>query len=359
MITEQLLGENFKFDEANVPDSMSPVQRNARIRYLEELHKKNKYIHVTRCPYCGEQSFTKISEINRRALPSEIVICCSCDGCFKEKILDAEATRYYYETISSAMRDKDILREDAERLFDERVRRFATNRFKFISHFADLDPKEDLVLEFGCDDGANLTPWRDNGFRTLGVDLDMKRMEIGRGRGLDLVFGDFLTYQLSGKKARLVIVSHVLDHVIDIEKAMGKIREALAPDGYLFIEIPGIKSWSLTNAMKLFDVENNYYFDLKSLRRIIERHGFSMIYGDEYVRMICAPAYARMALTAKTLPLSLDMVKAFLCKIAVASIGANRKDLLSLLKEGEKRTLAIRFYNAAQRIYFRSFYNAF
>lgn len=358
MIREALLSERYAFKEDYMPYFLTPPQKQARDLFLEELHKKNRYTRLTECPYCGKSDFIKISEVNKRGLPSDIVICDSCDGCFKLNILNRAAAAYYYENISHILVGKGVSQEAMEERFARRLHAFSYPRYHFISNLVELDPQKDLIAEFGCNDGANLFPWKEKGFAVIGIDLDLKMVEFGRKKGLNLVKGDMLDYDPGVRVPRLIILSHLLGHVTDINATLDKLTKITRPDGYLFIEVPGIRSHALADALRFFDVELNYYFDLKSLTIVLERCGLNIIYGDEYARVLCGTDLAASSCAAGKSPASFEKIKARILRRIVRCAGFQNKRLLEILKEGERNSLRARLVSRLQRMYFESIYRA-
>jgi len=337
------------------PGTLRSHNAEARRLFLNEIHESGKYIEVKKCPYCGHDAFRKISETDRRGLPSDVVICEKCGGCFKSAILDDEANAFHYENISYMLRGKTSDRHAMESLFQERVRKLARPRFNFINNFVELTPGHDLIAEFGCNDGANLVPWKEKGFDTIGIDLDPAIIEFGRSKGLDLACGDFLNYDFSGKRPGLVILSHMLEHVADIDLVLQKLRGIISPDGYLFIESPGIRVHGLGNALAYFDIEHNYNFDLASLRRLLTARSFNNIYEDEYIRVICS---LNRNLISKChgergMPSEAGIIKGLMDMMPY-----QKMELEALLRKSEDGNIGIKIFNRLQRLYYRRWYSS-
>ncbi|MDD5269588.1 MAG: methyltransferase domain-containing protein [Candidatus Omnitrophica bacterium] len=337
MTKEALLGEGYKFDAGTFPAALNANQKEARRVFLDEIHAKGRYATVDNCPFCGASDFIKISERDAKGLPCEIVVCSACGACFKGKILDHDANRYHYERISYSLRGKDRSRDASEGLFKMRVKTFAYPRYSFIRHFAGLKPERDLVAEFGSGDGANLVPWNREGFDSVGIEFDPETVKFGRDKGLDLVQGDFMTYEFRDRKPKLVILSHLLEHVSDVNAVLRRIHSVLDPQGYLFIEVPGIKGQGLGKPLLSFDVEHNYYFDLDTLKGALNRNSFEMVYGDEFIRILCKPRNSSVpAAGVKT---------------------AHHHSLLPLLQKAEKGSIGIKLVNRFNSLYFGIYYN--
>ncbi len=337
MIKEALLGADYRFDGTLPHLPLSGHQKDARELFLNDIHAKGKYIEVSRCPFCGAADLTKVSERDSRGLPCEVAVCDACGGCFKSRILDDEANRYLYEKISYMLRGKDRSPGAVEALFRRRVKEFAYPRYGFIRHFAELEQDTDLIAEFGCGDGANLVPWREDGFSVIGIEFDGGMVEFGRSKGLDLVHGDFMTHDLVGARPKLVILSHLLEHVTDMNAVLNRIHSVLDPYGYLFIEVPGVRGQGLGRPLSSFDVEHNYYFDLESLSSALRKNRFSVAYGDEYIRVICRPAGAPVAEPRNR------------------KAGARR--ILELFREEESGSIRAKAMNRLTGAYFSAYYS--
>lgn len=357
-IVERLLDERYRFRQDYIPYPLTQQQMGARKLFLEQIHKKGRYISVTECPYCGCDRFIKISETDKRGLPAETVVCDFCNGCFKSAVLDAAANKYHYENISYLLRGKEVAAQSIERYFWERVNLFAYPRYHFIRHFIKLDPKRDHIIEFGCNDGANLYPWFKEGFAVFGIELDTRMAEFGRKKGLNLKKGDLSEHDGFDRKPKLVILSHILEHISDIDTTLDKLSEILEPDGYIFIEVPGIRVQGLGDTLRYLDVEHNYYFGLNTLSKILVRHSFKIIYADEHIRLICTPYQNRPILVNMPISLSRDKAIARLIKVFIDSIGFEDKNLYDLLMKWKDNNLTIKIINRLQMLYFKFHYSS-
>lgn len=358
MITEHLLSNRYRFSEDNIPAELSDSQRNARELFLMEIHNKRRYIYVETCPFCGHRSFKKISEIEKRGLPSNVVICELCDGCFKSEIMDPEANRLHYESISYLLRGKRLDNDFMEGLFEKRVKEFAWPRYHFLAHFLNLRPGRDLIAEFGCNDGANLMPWKDEGFDVIGIDMDPNVVGLGRKKGLELVHGDLMQHDFARRRPSLIILSHVLEHVSDVNATLDRLTSVIDPDGYLFIESPGIRVHGLRDPLSYFDIEHNYNFDLGSLCRLFASRSLRVLYGDEHVRVICTPsAFAKLAIR-KGGSASFSGAIAATCRKCVSFVSPKNWKLLELLIAGENNDLRMVLLSKLQTLYSRCYYRS-
>ena len=272
--------------------------------------------------------------------------------------MNDEAARYYYENISYALRGKKDSPESLESTFRERIRHLARPRYHFISNFVKLEPEKDLVLELGCNDAANLVPWKEKGYRVLGVELDGRMVDFGRKKGLDIVQGDVKNVDLRNKRPALVILSHMLEHANDAGKLLGSIYEMLEPGGYLFLEVPGIRTHGLVNTLAYLDIEHNYNFDMKSAKNLLEKERFNIVYADEYVRILCTPDNRLKSSKPGKMLLSADLIAASILRFLLSRMAAGRSRLAELLEEKKTGEIRIRLFSKLQTLYYGCYYRA-
>ncbi|MBW1703046.1 MAG: class I SAM-dependent methyltransferase [Deltaproteobacteria bacterium] len=153
----------------------------------------------------------------------------------------------------------------------------------------------------GCGDGCNLLPYHLLGKKVIGCDYDEASLEAGRRSGIRLVRGGTEELLKSEIKADLVIIlSHVLEHFIDVDAELRRIEDILREGGYVYIEVPGIRNLNRPRSQVLSEdgfrstndflgylqFQHNYHFELHTLKRFFERQSFQFITGDEWIRAI-------------------------------------------------------------------------
>jgi len=290
MNSENLLSERLNCD-SYIPFWLTRRQRMARQEFTHSFSPHDHQLY-TRCPLCSGNNFKLIARKDRRGLPVDNYLCKTCGVVFKNPVLNKKSTKIHYEKFSARLRSKELNPNEIEKLFYKRVATFAHNRFNFIhKNISDLK-ESDLIAEIGCYDGANLLPWKEAGYETIGVDLDDSSFHTGNSENLNLIKSD-LGY-LADSKPKLIILSHVLEHMIDPKKDMIQIRDILGDHGYLYIEVPGVRVWSASDILRYLDVEHNFSFDLTSLTNLLSHCSFTRIVGDEYIRSVFKPTNVQM-----------------------------------------------------------------
>lgn len=151
------------------------------------------------------------------------------------------------------------------------------------------------VLDIGCSRGDFAHALSTSGFQVYGVDISPAACREARKLlGDDNVFCEPIE-QLAprvGGQFHAVTLMDMIEHCCDIESFLKAIHHTLAPGGVLFLRTPtlgspfhwlGSFSYRLSlglykNALfKLYHAEHLYFFNERSIRRLLEDCGFEML----------------------------------------------------------------------------------
>ena len=128
--------------------------------------------------------------------------------------------------------------------------------YKILSRY--IKPKS-KILEIGCGGGWNLIPFLRSGHTIYGTEYSKELKKISKYKG---IIKYDKNYKFSRKKFDLIIVSHVLEHLYDINNFLNNLKKILKDDGYLYIEVPSIEKKYSLDQIQFF---HNYYFTKNTL----------------------------------------------------------------------------------------------
>ena len=137
---------------------------------------------------------------------------------------------------------------------------------------------DDLVVEIGCGHGAALNHVRrEFGCSVLGVEPSESQAALARKTfGLDVIAGGFEAAETGERKAKLVFLFHVLEHLHDPIAAIRKFGDMLSDDGMLFIEVPNVLNPHRGKRLSTwFTREHVSYFSPSTLTSVAAMGGFS------------------------------------------------------------------------------------
>jgi SAM-dependent methyltransferase len=103
-----------------------------------------------------------------------------------------------------------------------------------------------FVLDLGCGDGeaAALAAKLNPGHRMIGIDWSASSLDQARRRGLTVVrAGVGPQLPVAGQVADVVIMSELIEHLVDTDSALDEVRRVLKPGGSLLLSTPNLAAW--------------------------------------------------------------------------------------------------------------------
>lgn len=140
--------------------------------------------------------------------------------------------------------------------------------------------KNKPVIDIGCADGELLNELGKLGFNNItGVDPSEKSLQnVDSSSNFKLLKG-FLGNIKTSQKYSLVILSHVLEHIYNISDAINNLKDLIANDGRLYIEVPDANRYCdyFVSPFHFFDMEHINHFTINSLKNLVKLNGFEVL----------------------------------------------------------------------------------
>lgn len=144
----------------------------------------------------------------------------------------------------------------------------------------DLVPRGGRLLEVGCACGFLLQAARERGFAAQGVEMSAWASAYARDHlGFAVHTGTLEGAALAGGSFDVVVLADVIEHLYDPAATVREIHRVLAPGGRLLLLTPDVGSlvarlagprwWGLLD-------DHYFYFSRRTLRRLLEREGFTV-----------------------------------------------------------------------------------
>ena len=239
----------------------------------------NRYATIRPCPVCGGSTASALQEM-RFTLPDEhpladrytVACCCTCGFVYADTpSSQAVYDRYYAELskYSDAITGTGGGESDWDRRRLEDTARVIARALG--------DPSARTV-DIGCANGGLLAALEREGMTRLeGVDPSPACVDatsrLSHAKGY---VGGLFDLPDAVRNADAAVLSHVLEHVRDVPRALGQLRGVLRPGGMAYVEVPDATRYSdcLVAPFQDFNVEHINHFSPASLANALEQNGF-------------------------------------------------------------------------------------
>jgi 2-polyprenyl-3-methyl-5-hydroxy-6-metoxy-1,4-benzoquinol methylase len=138
-------------------------------------------------------------------------------------------------------------------------------------------------LDVGCSAGFVVKAATEAGFETFGVDIEADGIAYGRDTlGLSrLACGVLEEQRYPAAYFDVISVYDVIEHVPDLNRFVAELARILAPGGVIDIGTPDIGHWRVPRKLALWNElkpsEHLYYFNRRTLGRLLARHGLRIV----------------------------------------------------------------------------------
>ena len=255
-----------------------PPERKQRIDALGFDFAAQPRERLETCNLCGGRRFVTLTHRDRYHYPATASGCVRCGLIFLNPRMTAAAYgRFYdgiYRPLVSAFHGRLI---DAQTIQDEQ-RAYAEDRAGMIRPFlrgAGLRSMLDIGGSTGVVAGHFATE-----FNLAGTLIDPAPLEVEQARafGLETITGLVEEHDFGSTRFDFVIICQTVDHLLDVDGTLRRVRELLTERGYLFIDIVDfraayLRNWSVEDATK---IDHPYYLTQNTMEAYLRRAGFGI-----------------------------------------------------------------------------------
>ncbi|MEO9873146.1 class I SAM-dependent methyltransferase [Ekhidna sp.] len=266
--------------------SLNALQREAKKQIEEKLRQGVYTFESINCPICLRDDKELIGEKDRYGLSYITNICKSCGLVYTSPRMNEDSYSQFYD---GEYRKLYVGTDKPTSIFFESQTRRGKKIHDFLLKEKCISTKKLSVLEVGCGAGGILEYFRSEGHDVMGIDLGAEYINYGKEKhDLTLHTGSLHNLDLS-IKPDLVIYSHVLEHILDLNEELKLIKQISHQHTIIYIEVPGVKHIHKSyrsNILRYFQNAHTFHFSLESLGNIMKKNGFELISGNQTIQSI-------------------------------------------------------------------------
>jgi len=230
---------------------------------------------LPKCPVC-EKSNGKYVTTHMDFNESEIYFCLSCNHWFTYPEPGELKLNQYYNEIYSPQRRRYFGEE-----YNALMQRRAKAQKNFISNYLTNSEKHAMshfwkILDWGCGVGALVALFQKAGANIVGYDSDKAAIEVGKRLwNANISTTSSNAVDLHQDQFNLLLLSHIVEHLPNIQKSLQELIKVLKPGGIVFIEIPNSDS-------DTFDLKSDHeshinFFSRQSIDIILTKLGLQVL----------------------------------------------------------------------------------
>ena len=237
------------------------------------------------CPVCKSETSYFIKEFNFVLFDGhpmrdgyDLVHCSNCNFVYADTTITQHDLDDYYANLSK-YESKSISTGGGYTTYDKE--RLIVTADYIHSQLPDLNKR---ILDLGCASGGLLKELKHLGYRNIaGIDPSIACVNITR-REVQcdcFQFSLFDDYEETVGKFDLIILSHVMEHILDVDAAMNKLLRLLNPGGCVYIECPNASNYKniVHSPFQEFNTEHINHFNLASFVNLFSAYGFTKQHG--------------------------------------------------------------------------------
>jgi 2-polyprenyl-3-methyl-5-hydroxy-6-metoxy-1,4-benzoquinol methylase len=233
---------------------MELIHRNCNVCQSED------YVEVFQQRFISIVGFSDLDYVQR------LVICKNCGYTYTNPSPSTNELWKYYETLSNY--------ENPQRQGQAPIE--SMNRWHMIYDMIANHASPGKVLDIGCATGNGLSIFKSKGWEVLGLDPSPRAAKIAwELYGVEVISGIFDTKHFINRGPfDLIIFSSVLEHLNYPDITIDEIKNIIAADGLVFIEVPNLLYPALP--FGYFSFEHLNYFTPTTLTTLMEMKGYCL-----------------------------------------------------------------------------------
>ena len=247
------------------------------------------------CQCCGSNKIVAAYEKSFFNLP--VLKCDNCTAYFLQYDKDQfDIKKYYNETYWAVFRnihEKKITDQQVDtgyfikklpKIIRDLIEITGVRKAMAYSQYNYIKPyiNGKLLFELGSGEGFVLELFEKKGFDVYGIEPSKDNMEIiNKKLKMGKCEVGFAENIKTNTKFDVVIMSHILEHVVNCKEILSNLKDIISDKGVLFIEVPNCENIAILE-QSVNEQPHIYHFTKQSLQKLMENLGFRILRIDVF-----------------------------------------------------------------------------
>ncbi len=253
----------------------SPLSRPERIQKLAYDFDAQPKKRISRCNLSGATDLITITHVDRYDYKTRADLCRTTGLVFLNPVMTQEAyTNFYihtYRPLVSAFHNRLI---NPKSIQDEQ-RAYAAEVIQFVApEFASRPMKQ--LLDIGGSTGVVAEEFiKAFGCKATVVDPAPDELTFAGEMGMRAIPGFIEDVDVGSGTYDFVMICQSIDHLLDVDLAIQRMRDAMTDDGVFFIDIVDFRAAYQRNQRieDAIKIDHPYYFTRQTIEAYLRKHG--------------------------------------------------------------------------------------
>lgn len=349
IVPRQITGA-FPLDSPLAPTTPTPEHRKQAVRdFLDAVSKGAINLETV-----DVQNGLEIATVDRFGLPFRTILCQRTGLIYTSPRLSEHSLPLYYEQFYHRLHFSIPVTE-LNALFRGDVEQGKKVWARILPHLHGHDSSL-AILEIGAGVGNILSEIRHSARQhgydptIVGTEHSSECIQAAADRGIAMVQGGIDSLLTANRQFDVIIMSHVFEHIVNLDSALDALRRLIRPDGLLYIEVPGVATIHKQYRYQ-FDWVNYVthahirHFCMASLQNVVSNGGFELITGNEEVSAVFRSSSDRpMSLPLPDAPDVVAFLRGYLALLATDRLSVS--NALNAIDTPQTAILEIRKLNS-------------
>lgn len=233
--------------------------------------------------YCGADDFVEVCSNDRWGLDFKMVLCKHCGLLLTSPYIAESSLPHYYDKFYHSINYGRVELRPTDVLFSKGQGAKVFNR---VSKFLGSSPR---VLEIGAGTGSVLCEFKEEATKhnkdveIFGAEYSSLCVELMAQKGIPAVQGGAAeVFEQFDTNFDVIILSHVLEHVVDVRGFLKSIAKLMTDETLLYVEVPSVETihtsmFYHSDLRRYFTHSHIAHYNIHSLKSVVESNGFGCL----------------------------------------------------------------------------------